>query len=144
MTTATTSVKSGSNRASAAPTVDTASPSIAWNITTFLGGACPEASETMRTNVTGCSAEARWGAMRKRDSRDTVRRVEFREMHPPNGPVLWDVCGARTGFYLGSIEWYPGWSKYCYSPHVDGVYDAGMLEEIAKFCTAKTVEKRGK
>ena len=54
---------------------------------------------------------------------------------------IWNVV-AQEEHRLGEVRWWPAWRRYTFHPDTGTLYDAGCLDEIARFCSEQTKERR--
>ena len=53
---------------------------------------------------------------------------------------VWYVTSKRDALKLGNVGWWGRWRRYVFSPHIQTLFDADCLREIADFCESQTEE----
>jgi hypothetical protein len=53
-------------------------------------------------------------------------------------------CNVKTGGYLGIVQWYSHWRRYCFFPDAHLLFDANCLCDIADFIANATTEHKQK
>jgi hypothetical protein len=51
----------------------------------------------------------------------------------PEEKKIWWVKNNRSKSRIGSIEWYPPWSQYCFMPESQTVFNNTCLADIQNF-----------
>lgn len=52
---------------------------------------------------------------------------------------IWRVYNKHNDFFLGKVQWYAPWRKYCFLPApIESVFDANCLTEIAAYCATES------
>ena len=64
--------------------------------------------------------------------------IEFRELDPKPKTKCWGVFPKDSRFYIGRVQWYAHWRKYCFMPDIKTVWEERCLRDIANFCEQQT------
>ena len=62
---------------------------------------------------------------------------------PGHKTKVWEIIGARGGMALGEVRWLGPWRQYVFSPGPDTLFNAGCLEDMAKFLMSVKNERQG-
>jgi hypothetical protein len=69
--------------------------------------------------------------------------LTFREIgNPGRKTKIWQVNGAATGAYLGTIHWFSHWRCYVFHSAPDATFDSKCLTELAKELSDRTRDQR--
>lgn len=66
-----------------------------------------------------------------------------KRVHDPNKKTdIWDVASSMGGGFLGTVNWYSPWRKYCYCAAGPQVLDAACMTEIVGFLQTENVKHK--
>jgi hypothetical protein len=61
---------------------------------------------------------------------------------PQRKTKVWTVWSLQSAFYLGRVQWFSRWRRYCFFPNGQAAFEQDCLRDLAEFVESETKKHR--